>query len=428
MKLLKWFMFTSICANFACSSTTEPEKTNKAPTIAILPAPKAVPKGLNYTFSAVVNDDDNDTLYVQWSKSRGSLNPIDQGKVSMTWTAPTSVGTDTIVAEVTDGKTTRSDTLSIEVGSAWLGDINGSQTWTTANSPYLITPTSSDKFTITTTSMLTINAGVSVYIDAPATEILVNGELKIDGTADSPVIITPNVPSPPEGYWSGIRADANNQSGRLDLQYARIDYAKWNISANANSYVRLRNCYISHSLAEGVRFRSVNTLIIENCEISNNRADGIKIELFGTNNLPDSIYIIDSNIRYNRGSGVVISLRDSMGDVPFLVKGDSISYNAFHGIKLVSKTYPVINHNAIFFNDLDGTKGGYGIYLNPGFSGERLPPNDFIDARCNYWGGAFLPADSTIISDMIMDGRDRADISAWVRYAPWTDNFPAVCP
>ncbi|GEM_PF-5024717 len=428
MKLLKWLMFASICANLACSSTTEPEKTNKAPTIAILSAPKAIPKGLNYTFSAVVDDRDKDTLYVQWSKSRGSLNPADQGKASMRWTAPLSVGTDTIIAEVTDGKTTRSDTLTIETGSAWLGDITGLQTWTTANSPYLVTPTSSDKFTITTTSILTINAGVSVYIDAPATEILVNGELRIEGTADSPVVITPNVPSPPSGYWFGIHADANNKSGKLDLQHAHIEYAKWNIRADADSYVRLRNCKISHGLAEGVLFRSVNALIVKNSDISANRADGIKIELFTNNNLPDSIHIIDSNLRYNLGSGLVVSLQDSMGDVPFLVQGDSISYNSFHGIKLIYKTYPVINHNAIFFNDLSGVNGGQAVYLDPGFSGERLPPNDFIDARCNYWGGAFLLADSTLISNMILDGRDRADISAWVRFIPWIDNFPSVCP
>jgi hypothetical protein len=426
-------IFLVVVLATGCSESTGVEGENSPPSIRFVTAPLAVGKGTTNVFSVEISDKDDDPLVVSWSKSAGTfLSP--QGSATITWRAPGTVGVDTLIASVTDQKATSSDTLVFEVGTPWSQDINGYTTrWTKSNSPYILTPSVGDELSVNTSSLLTIDAGVRVYVDFPSMEIVVYGELRIRGTQSEPVIIKPNLRNPPSGFWVGIRGarwlgggkgGGGGTPGLIDAYWADISYAETNLRADDDIGITLVNSRLTHGGVRGLYFGSSGALVIDGCEIADNKGNGIEVIKFSKSTMPDSLVIRNSAIRYNTGSGIVINLRDSLGTVRTVIEGDSITYNSLHGIKLITQVYPEIHGCAIFFNDILRVNGGHNIHLEPGFNG-GLPS---IDARCNYWGFAYQPQDSSEIAKTILDSDDRGDITARVLFNPWMNTHPGSCP
>src|SRR5579864_3617227 len=130
------------------------------------------------------------------------------------------------------------------------GAIATSQTWSLAASPYLVT------------CDVTVNSGVTVTIDPgvvlrfnPGTELVVNGSLVGQGTAQQPVRLTsyrdlPNG-SPRAGDWGRVRVPAG---GTLDLVYTTLSY--------------------SGGQGEGI-YNDGGTVHLSNVTLSNNSSDGL---------------------------------------------------------------------------------------------------------------------------------------------------------
>jgi len=149
-----------------CSDDTASPPANEPPTIQLTLNGWATTKVATVTLTALVSDPDEDPVTVTWEVFRdgqpsGTLNSHDQGQPSMRWTAPVTLGRDSIVATASDGKGgTAKATDTILVGTLRsTSSVSGEQTWYESGSPYVIRP-GGISFVVNERSMLTIESGV----------------------------------------------------------------------------------------------------------------------------------------------------------------------------------------------------------------------------------------------------------------------------
>ena len=393
---------------------------NHAPTISFVSDMLAVQKGISVDLEVAVDDEDGDPLSVTWTVSQngGALDPNDQGNTVMTWTPPPSTGSHTITATVTDGEKSASASIQLQSATVWTTDVLGSTiSWTLQQSPYIIRQNAGDLNFIISGGRLIINPGVTVLIDVPEQEINVNGILDIRGTVDQPVTIKPNRRVPSAGFWKGVYADL---AASLVMRYTVVTHAVHNVRLDTEAAADLRWCRLSHSSIAGFYARSTGSLIMKNCQVTENDGDGLSVEIISA--FPDSIVVTDSNLMYNGDSGADIKLPSLPGaPVFFEFSGDSIAYNDVNGINLVTNAYPTIHNNWIFFNDITRLNNGFNIRVDPGFIGF----SDSIDARYNFWGRDYMPADTTEIASLMYDKRDNPALPE-VRFIPWCNDPPCL--
>ncbi|MCH7763557.1 MAG: right-handed parallel beta-helix repeat-containing protein [Candidatus Marinimicrobia bacterium] len=114
------------------------------------------------------------------------------------------------------------------------GTLYGPNTWTLANSPYLIT----GDVTIGSESSLTIEPGVEVRFvpssddlnsgnDVNRSELYVYGTLIAEGTASDHIIFTSNSESPSSGDWYGIYF--RDQNADLSMSYCDLSYSTFGV-------------------------------------------------------------------------------------------------------------------------------------------------------------------------------------------------------
>jgi len=120
--------------------------------------------------------------------------------------------------------------------------------------------------------------------DISRVEIIVAGELVVEGTAESPVVLTSSSDSPTMQDWGGIRAH------------------------NAESVV-LRHAVIEHG-STGVLYRSSGEssgqLVLENCTVRNIEEQGIYVEVSGESELT---VLLEDNLVHDIGRlGIYLSV------------------------------------------------------------------------------------------------------------------------
>jgi hypothetical protein len=404
-----------------CSETVTVQETNDPPQITFTFGPMAVARGTNVTLSVSVSDPDDDPLTVTWDVTRGILDPKDQGKSLMSWTAPGQAGTDTVTVSVTDGEHTVSVVETIVVGYIWRDVVNGAVTWDLSRNPIVLSVSSSPpRLIIDGRASLTVEAGVTVYVQEGLI-FDVAGRLITNGAADNLVKFIPNGREPDPGFWEGMLgstdAGAGATPGSFDLRYTRITFAAENILLTNGASAELRQCQFYFSRDVALHHDSGSgELIVKGCEITDNFGNGIEISAFST--YPDSVEITGNDISFNGGIGVLIDLNDPDGTTPINIANNDITWNSFYGIQFLRPVYPSINQNSLYNNDRiqSNAANRRNLRLEPGFIG-NLPE---IDATNNYW----LTTDSLVIEQTVFDSRDHANINTRVRFWPWLNAAP----
>ena len=418
-----------------CSSddpAAPPTDENQPPTVTFTFNKVAVAKGLVATLTVTVDDLDGDPVTVTWEATGGFLEPQDQGKTSMRWEAPGTVGLDTLTITASDGNGGK-DTIqeALEVGTLQAGDITDNTTWDVGNSPYLVAP-GGDRISIDPSTVLTINAGVKVYIDKAAVSIdVVGGRLIIAGTPANPVVIEPSIRMPQAGYWIGLRA--LGASPQVELDYATLSHAVNGVNGIGSAQVDINQCNIMICSEAGIFHESTGGLVVENSAITNNLKGGIRVKLITST--PDFVTIRGDSIAVNGRfsdsvvytedeAGISLDFDDAFETVPVEISGNEISRNDFPGIRLITAVFPVINNNGIFGNELRKATNKIDIQLIPPQAGQF--PSGEIDAKNNYWGFRYDdPGDVDEIKARIIDIQDNpVDIRTRVLVTPWLHEAP----
>jgi hypothetical protein len=151
--------------------------------------------GTNVTLTAIP---DSSSVFIGWSGSCTGTGPC-----AVTLSADTAVTANFVPA------TTLCDGMFDD------------STWTLANSPYRVTC----DVALFPGKVLTVEPGVSIYVDAGKT-IIIRGTLNAIGTVDNPIVFTST--TAPE-KWAGIQL-ATNQGGTGTFDYAEISYAENGVS------------------------------------------------------------------------------------------------------------------------------------------------------------------------------------------------------
>jgi parallel beta-helix repeat protein len=423
----------------ACSKdeSVTPKDENHAPGLAFTVTKLAVQKNTNFTLTVDATDPDGDALAVTWAVTRdghpSGLLVSPQGNPSMVWATPATVGRDTITIEATDekgGTTKRVETIL--VGTPRTSSIVGTNAvWEATESPFIVRPTG-DNLVVENAS-LTIQAGCELYMDIVDRGFNIKGTLITDGTAQSPVVIRPNLRVPEAGFWPGITAEPEGATiPSVRLKHTNVFYATEAVKTTLQGRLFLDGCRIMFSSEAAVLFQSPDTLQVENSIITNNVKSGIKIIRLPGLPLPQFVQISNDSIAVNGDlsgatpyidqAALYIDFIDQAGIVPITIDHNDISRNGFPGIQLVNASYPEIDHNAIYFNELGKSGTRYNIRLDNNFGGSI----GSIDARDNYWGAAYTnPAvDSLFIKEGIRDIEDDASITVRLLIYPWLHARP----
>jgi hypothetical protein len=216
------------------------------------------------------------------------------------------------------------------------GLISTNTTWSSANSPYIVTGVVLVNSGIT----LTIDPGVTVKFDT-GTSLQINGELIARGISSNRIIFTSNQASPAEGDWGNIyfndvsidaTADVNGNylSGSI-IEYALIEWGGKNV--------------------KGLLQTQKAFPYISNCMIKHGKSDGI-YSFFGVSS-GGPFYILNNTIAFNKSYGIYI---DDRGAV--VIKGNLI-YSNCAGVNLMNAGQwmisPLIFKYNILANNGDGT-------------------------------------------------------------------------
>ncbi len=200
------------------------------------------------------------------------------------------------------------------------GNITGDTTWTAANSPYVVTGNVCVYKDSSTAATLTIEAGVTVkFNDNIRLQIgygYNKGILKVNGTADTPVLFTSANETPAPGDWGGISFQDRTVDGETVLTHFIVEYA----GSGTNAGVYLENA----------------SPTLENGLFQKNSGSG----LYG----------------YGTGSSAVI-------------KNSTFTANAGSGIYFQDNSSPVIRDNTFSGN------GEYGLRFHPGVNLENMTGN-----------------------------------------------------
>lgn len=385
----------------------------------------AVPIAGVVVLTVEATDPDDDPVTVNWEATGGTLRESDQGSPSMQWSAPLSVGKDTITVTASDGKGGQATAATIlEVATPKNANIGTPVTWRKDQSPYLIT---NEQFAIVgAVGRLVLEPGVLVYIDNLGGKIIVEGTLDSNGAH-----IKPNTPDPTPGWWVGIEVRPNSTLPVVNLGSTEISYAQNAVDAAGPSKVKINGGKITFCSEEAVLFEAWDSLSVRDCVITNNQSSGIRVHRFA-GSLPlaviiegDSIAVngkLGEDVQYTHQAGISIDIPDTGGSVPIVISGCNISRNDFPGIRLLTGCEPRIIGNYIAGNEfLKDNK--FNVRLESGFSVSN--PTTSINATQNYWGFEYPnAADSLLIHNGIHDRRDSGSVGAWIYVTPWLNNEP----
>ncbi|MEK7214492.1 MAG: right-handed parallel beta-helix repeat-containing protein, partial [Chloroflexota bacterium] len=182
---------------------------------------------------------------------------------------------------------------AIPVGTPIAGILTAQTTWSTAQSPFVLT----GNVFVSSGVTLTIEPGVVVRVQA-GKALRVEGTLVARGTSGQPLTFTSDSASPARGDWVGIQftdssTDATfdasgNYTGGSILEYATVEYAGGGVAPQPAVSIDLAAPFIARST------------------IRNNLTGGIRV-INGTGSGNITIRILQNLISNNGGTGVSVA-------------------------------------------------------------------------------------------------------------------------
>ena len=257
-----------------------------------------------------------------------------------------------------------------DVGSQVGGTITSDTTWTTANSPYIVTSTIQIPENVT----LTIEPGITVIAQPSiGTIFLINGFIQAHGNATDRIVFDGN------GDSNIFETNHTINIGSIDLDYCIIKNGQSAFWFDNTGSFNLTNSELSNLSRESYLWYPSQDVYIEFNTFTN--TSGIKI---GTvdyfSNSSGSVYI-----KYN-----------------LFINNQGYIINNFASYTL-SKTY--VNNNSFA-----STSGEILVV-------EKTSTTADMDASQNYWG----TNDTSIIDSMIYDKNDDPLCSSYINYSPILD-------
>ena len=251
------------------------------------------------------------------------------------------------------------------------------ETWTIAGSPYVVTC----NVTVATGCTLTIDAGVEVRFES-GTALQITGNLDVDGTSGSEVLLTSDAAVPAKGDWAGVRL-LTGSTGTLD--YATVSWADSGVTVHSSGASGTLNHVTASNNSLGVYVY--------------NNASATLTEVTANSNV-DGLYV-------KRGNATEVD-----------VSGGSFTGNERYGVFIdgnVSFAPSVTISGASIHSNL----GGYDLYAQSYVNANQ----QVVQARGNWWGSS----DPAAIGPRIYDHRV-SGASPMVDWCAYLDGPGAVAP
>jgi hypothetical protein len=257
-----------------------------------------------------------------------------------------------------------------DVGTQVGGILTSNTTWTTANSPYIITST----IQIPDNFNLTIEPGVTVTIQSSDTTMfLINGVIQAHGNITNKIVFDGN------GNSNFFKTNHPVAKGFVDLDYCIIGNGQSAVWFDNTGSFNLTNSELSNlSQSSYLWYPSQDTFIEYN---SFTNTAGIKIGTDDFSSHSTGAVYIKYNL-FNSNQGFIIN-----------------NYASYGSSKII------VNNNS-FTNTV-------GIILEV----EKTATTADLDASQNYWG----TTNTTIIDSMIYDKNDDVSCFSFINYLPLLD-------
>ncbi len=377
--------------------------------------PLAIAKNVPVDLTITATDEDGDPLTINWTVTRGTLTAQNSKKTIMRWAVPATVGTDTVKVSVSDGTATRKLTEAIRVATVY-----SSGTFFKANSPYIVaTGGANPRLAIPAGSLLTIQPGTEIYINAAGLIVDVTGRLNAHGNVAEPIVIRHNdrtfVCGGSNDGWKGIQASREagaDTSGVVDLSYVDLWYPEDGVRLQDDSRLTMNNCSVRCSKHAGVWMEGSAVVTLINSRFTDGVGDGVAIT--GIASVPDSVVVQGCTLSFNNGSGIRMDLYDNSKSAVIDIQYNDFQYNSTHGISLAHSVFPAIHNNNFTGN---GDSGISNLYLQSGYPGVA---NACLDVTCNFWGNTSQNA----IDIGIHDSLDQSTVHTRVKSCPWLSSNP----
>jgi len=275
------------------------------------------------------------------------------------------------------------------------GYISKNTTWTSANSPYIVT----GDVTVVNWSTLTIESGVTVkFTDKKSLVITSECSLIAQGTIADNIVFTSNKTEPNKGDWGMVWFLGKN----FVMSYALIEYAttgvKFETTAGISNSI-VSNCNVG---VEG------KLSYADNLTVTGNTGDGLS--------LSTPLRIKNSNVSSNGGHGITTTdtidmdncvVWNNTEDGIILSKGESyiknsrITDNDGNGTCILGPT--TIENTTISENGVNGSGNGIWTESSISITECNITKNEENGIRVGYVGGSITIQNSNI-SDNTGDG------------------------
>lgn len=392
----------AIPAISGCESTAKIVNTEPA-NLTLAVSRCFVEKQGTITLSGSATDDDGDPLTFQWSATAGTFAPESGIGMTVQWTAPNSPAAVTITMAVTDqivtAKKTQAVTVCVPVQSSVITNV------TLQNTGAVYIVMNGDLLPVSSQATLTIEPGVTVVFDNPATGFAVEGRLIAEGTAGQKIRFRGNTCGQSTALWDGIYFDGSFSRG--SLRHVELSASSNGIQMVGGAQLTMVESAVYDNTNIGISI--VGQLCkadIRGCDIWDN---GTGIEISNA-----TVDISGTSISYNIANGVEIAY--SLDETNVTIDSSTVADNGNDGFLLSNLAAPAIHYCTISSN---GLESGYGYAVRlAGYAG-----GDTIHAENNFWGVGNTTAQK--IGLVIYDGNDAGGLP-YVGVVPWLAESPGL--
>ncbi|MDA9934992.1 right-handed parallel beta-helix repeat-containing protein, partial [Candidatus Marinimicrobia bacterium] len=226
--------------------------------------------------------------------------------------------------------------------------------------------TLSENVIVQPNSVLTINAGVSIYVqnkvpnneDTTRIQILVLGALNILGSADDLVYIGPRGTLSEKKYWDGIKFESSHS--KSNINFLKISNAEKGL--DIKSPIKVSNTKIQFCNNNGIYIESKNNDLIEIENVTISQCENVSLLIEKGNINLDWVDI-------NRGGGVGL-VNNTYGMVT--INNMKVYRNLDNGI---------VNYGHLTASNIYISQNRHGLVLSPGIS--IITYADIINNRSN---------------------------------------------